>query len=72
MNLNEHYPTFGRCSPNDMSVGIALGMVATIFIALHIYIQLQINTFWISVLICALFSWVQDFSPHIISLNNIS
>lgn len=72
MNLNEHYPTFGRCGPNDMSVGIALGMVATIFIALHIYIQLQINTFWISVLICALFSWVQDFSPHIISLNNIS
>ena len=30
------------------------------------------NTFRISVLICALFSWVQDFSPHIISLNNIS
>ena len=65
MNLNEHYPTFGRCGPNDMSVGIALGMVATIFIALHIYVQLQIKHIQdISINLCSFFLGARLFSPY--------
>lgn len=73
MNLKERYPAFGGRGPSDMSVGIALGVVATIFIALRIYVRLRINTFGTSALIWALFAWVRDFSsPHSINSNKIS
>lgn len=60
MNLKERYPAFGGRGPGDMSVGIALGVVATIFIALRIYVRLRINTFGTSALIWALFAWVRE------------
>lgn len=72
MTLQERYPAFGGRGPADMCVGIALGVVATIFIALRIYVRVRINNFGTSALVWALFAWVRGFSPHLIRLENIS
>lgn len=57
-SLHERFPAFGGRGPADMRLGIALGVVATFFIALRIYVRLRINKFGTSALVWALIAWV--------------
>lgn len=63
-NLHERFPAFGGRGPGDMRVGIALGVVATLFIALRIYVRLRINNFGTAALVWALIAWVRGFLSH--------
>ncbi|KAJ5161944.1 hypothetical protein N7492_007336 [Penicillium capsulatum] len=58
MSLHDKYPAFGGRGPTDMSVGVALGLVATIFMLLRIYVRLRINKFGTTALIWALVAWL--------------
>ena len=64
MNLHERFPAYGGRGPNDLRLGIALGVITTIFIALRLYVRLRINKFGTAALVWALIAWVRGFSPH--------
>lgn len=59
MSLYDKYPAFGGRGPLDMRVGVSLGLVATIFMILRVYVRLRINKFGTAALIWALVAWVR-------------
>ena len=58
-SLHERFPAFDGRGHGDMRVGIALGVIATLFIILRIYVRLRINKFGTSALVWALIAWVR-------------
>lgn len=58
MGLHEKFPAYGGRGPSDLRLGIALGVVATIFMVLRVYVRLRMNKFGTNALIWALIAWV--------------
>ncbi|KAJ5579520.1 uncharacterized protein N7459_005505 [Penicillium hispanicum] len=57
MSLHEQFPAYGGRGPGDLRLGIALAVIATIFMALRVYVRLRINKFGTSALIWFLIAW---------------
>ncbi|KAJ5278958.1 hypothetical protein N7478_004330 [Penicillium angulare] len=57
MGLHDRYPAYGGRGPGDLRLGIGLGVVATIFMAMRIYVRLRINKFGTTALIWSLVAW---------------
>ena len=64
MGLHESFPAYGGRGPADLRLGIALGVVATVFMALRVYVRLRMNKFGTTSLIWALVAWVRHFSIY--------
>ncbi|KAJ5327716.1 hypothetical protein MYU51_020185 [Penicillium brevicompactum] len=58
MGLHEKFPAYGGRGPSDLRLGIALGVVATIFMVLRVYVRLRMNKFGTSALIWSLVAWL--------------
>ena len=58
MSLEERYPAYGGRGPGDLRLGLGLGAVGTIFMALRVYVRLRVNKFGTTALIWALVAWV--------------
>jgi hypothetical protein len=58
MGLHESFPAYGGRGPSDLHLGISLGVVATIFMAMRVYVRLRMNKFGTTSLIWALVAWV--------------
>lgn len=62
MSLQEKFPAYGGRGPSDFRLGIALGVIATTFMVLRIYVRLRINKFGTTALLLSLLAWVRTFS----------
>ncbi|KAJ5106532.1 hypothetical protein N7456_003207, partial [Penicillium angulare] len=58
MGLHDRYPAYGGRGPGDLRLGIGLGVVATIFMAMRIYVRLRVNKFGTTALIWSLVAWL--------------
>ncbi|OQE29709.1 hypothetical protein PENSTE_c002G03056 [Penicillium steckii] len=58
MSLEERYPAYGGRGPGDLRLGLGLGAVGTIFMALRVYVRLRVNKFGTTALIWALVAWL--------------
>lgn len=58
MSLSDRYPAYGGRGPDDLRLGLGLGAVATIFMALRVYVRLRVNQFGTTALIWSLVAWV--------------
>ncbi|CAI7655499.1 unnamed protein product [Penicillium glandicola] len=58
MGLHESFPAYGGRGPNDLRLGITMGVIATIFMAMRVYVRLRINKFGTTALIWALIAWL--------------
>lgn len=58
MGLHARYPAYGGRGPSDLRLGLGLGAVATIFMALRVYVRLRVNKFGTTALIWSLVAWV--------------
>ncbi|KAJ6036525.1 hypothetical protein N7540_000804 [Penicillium herquei] len=57
MGLSDRYPAYGGRGPSDLRLGLGLGAVATIFMALRVYVRLRVNKFGTTALIWSLIAW---------------
>ena len=60
MGLHERFPAYGGRGPSDLRLGLGLGAVATIFMAMRVYVRLRVNKFGTTALIWSLAAWVGD------------
>ncbi|KAJ5580039.1 uncharacterized protein N7459_006024 [Penicillium hispanicum] len=58
MGLHARYPAYGGRGPSDLRLGLGLGAVATIFMALRVYVRLRVNKFGTTALIWSLVAWL--------------
>lgn len=58
MGLSDRYPAYGGRGPGDLRLGLGLGAVATIFMAMRVYVRLRVNKFGTTALIWSLVAWV--------------
>jgi len=58
MSLEEKFPVYGGRGPGDLRLGIALAVIATIFMVLRVYVRLRVNKFGTSALVWSLIAWV--------------
>lgn len=58
MSLHDQYPAYGGRGPADLRLGVALGLIATIFMVLRVYVRLRVNKFGTTALLLSLFAWV--------------
>ncbi|KAJ5894609.1 hypothetical protein N7495_006300 [Penicillium taxi] len=58
MGLSEDYPAYGGRGPGDLSLGLGLGSVATVFIILRVYVRLRVNKFGTAALLWTLTAWI--------------
>ncbi|KAJ5656776.1 hypothetical protein N7507_008726 [Penicillium longicatenatum] len=57
MGLSDRYPAYGGRGPDDLRLGLGLGAVATIFMAMRVYVRLRVNKFGTTALIWSLVAW---------------
>ncbi|KAJ5669969.1 uncharacterized protein N7477_005332 [Penicillium maclennaniae] len=57
MSLQERFPAYGGRGPSDFRLGISLGVIATTFMVLRIYVRLRINKFGTTALLLSLLAW---------------
>ncbi|KAJ5234167.1 uncharacterized protein N7469_003335 [Penicillium citrinum] len=58
MSLHEKYPAYGGRGPTDLRLGISLAVIATIFMAMRVYVRLRVNKFGTTALIWSLIAWL--------------
>lgn len=58
MSLEEKFPAYGGRGPGDLRLGIALTIIATIFMAMRVYVRLFMNKFGTTALMWSLVAWV--------------
>ncbi|KAJ5662797.1 hypothetical protein N7462_011723 [Penicillium macrosclerotiorum] len=58
MSLEEKFPAYGGRGPGDLRLGITLGVIATIFMVLRVYVRLRMNKFGTTALIWSLIAWL--------------
>lgn len=58
MSLEEKFPAYGGRGPGDLRLGIALAVIATIFMAMRVYVRLFMNKFGTTALMWSLTAWV--------------
>ncbi|KAJ5195423.1 uncharacterized protein N7498_008861 [Penicillium cinerascens] len=58
MSLEEKFPAYGGRGPADFRLGIALGLVATTFMILRVYVRLRVNKFGTTALLLSLLAWL--------------
>jgi hypothetical protein len=58
MSLEERFPAYGGRGPGDLRLGIALAIIATIFMAMRVYVRLFLNKFGTTALMWSLAAWV--------------
>lgn len=58
MSLKEKFPAYGERGPADFRLGIALGLIATTFMILRVYVRLRVNKFGTTALLLSLLAWV--------------
>lgn len=58
MSLHDQFPAYGGLGPADFRLGVALGLVATIFMMLRVYVRLRVNKFGTTALLLSLLAWV--------------
>jgi hypothetical protein len=58
MSLQEKFPAYGGRGPADFRLGIALGVIATTFMVLRVYVRLRVNKFGTTALLLSLLAWV--------------
>ena len=58
MSLEERFPAYGGRGPGDLRLGIALAIIATIFMAMRVYVRLFMNKFGTAALMLSLAAWV--------------
>lgn len=57
MSFHEKFPAYGGRG-GDFRVGVALAVIATIFMILRVYVRLRVNKFGTTALLLALLAWV--------------
>ncbi|KAJ5655973.1 hypothetical protein N7507_007923 [Penicillium longicatenatum] len=57
MSLQDKFPAYGGRGPSDLRLGIALGVIATIFMVMRLYVRLRINKFGTTALSFSLLAW---------------
>lgn len=58
MSLEERYPAYGGRGPRDLRIGISLAIIATIFMAMRVYVRVFMNKFGTTALMWSLAAWV--------------
>lgn len=58
MSLEQKFPAYGGHGPADFRLGIALGLIATTFMILRVYVRLRVNKFGTTALLLSLLAWV--------------
>lgn len=58
MSLQDKFPAYGGRGPSDLRLGIALGVIATVFMVMRLYVRLRINKFGTTALSFSLLAWV--------------
>ncbi|KAF3386979.1 hypothetical protein F1880_001639 [Penicillium rolfsii] len=58
MSLDEKFPAYGGRGPGDLRLGITLAIIATIFMAMRVYVRLFINKFGTTALMWSLAAWL--------------
>ncbi|KAJ5637733.1 hypothetical protein N7490_007612 [Penicillium lividum] len=57
MSLHDQFPAYGGRGPSDLRLGIALGVIATVFMVMRVYVRLRINKFGTTALSFSLLAW---------------
>ncbi|KAJ5884444.1 hypothetical protein N7504_012016 [Penicillium tannophilum] len=57
MSIHDKFPAYGGRGPSDLRLGIALGVIATIFMIMRLYVRLRINKFGTTALSFSLLAW---------------
>ncbi|EPS31718.1 hypothetical protein PDE_06675 [Penicillium oxalicum 114-2] len=57
MSLEERYPAYGGRGPRDLRIGISLAIIATIFMAMRVYVRVFMNKFGTTALMWSLAAW---------------
>ncbi|KAJ5083913.1 hypothetical protein NUU61_008492 [Penicillium alfredii] len=58
MGLHEQFPAYGGRGPGDLRLGLALGSLATVVMAMRVYVRLRVNKFGTTALIWSLMAWM--------------
>lgn len=58
MSLEEKFPAYGGRGPGDLRLGITLAIIATLFMAMRVYVRLFLNKFGTTALMWSLAAWV--------------
>ncbi|GLI80374.1 hypothetical protein PoHVEF18_008728 [Penicillium ochrochloron] len=58
MSLEENFPAYGGRGPGDLRLGITLAIIATIFMAMRVYVRLFVNKFGTTALMWSLAAWL--------------
>ena len=61
MSLYDRFPAYGGRGPSDLRLGLTLGIIATIFMILRVYVRLRLNKFGTTALLLSLLAWVCSF-----------
>jgi hypothetical protein len=63
MTLHDKFPAYGGSGPRILGLGIGLGSVATVLVALRVYVRIRITRVGTAALAWSLAAWVDELFP---------